>query len=67
VALSKEQKILNKFDRVLNLDYVISIEHNLDETQLNHIQNYTHSHSCGAKILKYRNRQQSVYSPSTLG
>lgn len=54
MALSKEQKILNKFDRVLNLDYVISIEHNLDETQLNHIQNYTHSHSCGAKILKYR-------------
>lgn len=54
MALSKEQKILNKFDRVLNLDYVISIEHNLDESQLKHIQNYTHSRSCGAEILKYR-------------
>lgn len=54
MALSKEQKILNKFDRVLNLDYVISIEHNLDETQLKHIQNYTHSRSCGSEILKYR-------------
>ena len=54
MALSKEQKILNKFDRVLTLDYAISIEHNLDESQLKHIQNYTHSRSCGAEILKYR-------------
>lgn len=54
MALSKEQKILNKFERVLKLDYAISIEHNLTEEQLKHIQNYTHARSCGAVILKYR-------------
>lgn len=54
MALSKEQKILNKFNNVLKLDYVISMDHNLTEEQLKHIQNYTHTRSCGAIILQYR-------------
>lgn len=54
MALSKEQKILNKLDKLYDLDYVISTNHNLTEDQLKHIQNYTHKRTCGETILEYR-------------
>ena len=59
-----ETKLLNKFKRSLNIDYDISIEHNLTNDQLKFIQKYTSNKTCGAIILRYRKPDslQSLYN-----
>lgn len=54
MAMTKEEKIIRKFERLYGLDYEISKEHSLTPEQLLYIQKYTSVRTCGETILKYR-------------